>query len=79
MRITLQNNNPVNACNNTLAVAASTPIQSRAFGFLINDDNVRKNPAKISNNTIAHQIATFLSEKLVTDHFFTSTGFCTCT
>jgi hypothetical protein len=46
---------------------------------LINDDNVRKNPAKINNNTIPHQIATFLSEKLVTDHFFTSVGLFTWT
>jgi hypothetical protein len=62
-----------------LAVDAATQIHARAFGFLINDDNVRKNPANISSNTIPHQIATFFSEKLVTDHFFTSAGFCTCT
>ena len=77
--ITLQNINAVNPCSSTFAVAASTQIQFKAFGFLINDVNVKKNHAKINNNTIPHQMATFLSEKLVTDHFFTSVGFFTCT
>ena len=72
--ITLQNNNPTNACNSTLAVEASTQIHNKAFGFFINEDNVTKNHANINNRTIEHHIATFFREKLVTDHFLISVG-----
>ena len=78
-RITLQNINPVNACSNILAVAAYTQIHAKAFGFLINEDNVRKNHANISNSTTEHHIATFFHEKLDTDYFFTSAGLVTWT
>ena len=77
--IRLQNISPVKACNNILAVSAYTQIHAKAFGFLINDDNVIKNHAKINNNTIEHQIATFFREKFVTDHFFISVGLFTWT
>ena len=75
----LQNINPVNACNNILAVEASTQIHNKAFGFLINDDSVTRNHASMSIKTIPHHIATFFREKLVTDHFFISVGLFTCT
>ena len=77
MRIILQNINPVKADRSVFAVAPSTQIHPKAFVFLINDDNVRKNQANINTNTTKHQIATFLSEKFATDHFFTSAGFFT--
>ena len=70
----LQNNNHVNACNNVLAIEASTQIHCNAVGLFINEDNVTKNHAKISTTTIPHQIANFLKEKLFLAHFFTSVG-----
>ena len=74
MSIILQNIKPQKAIISIFASDALTHIHCNAHGFFTNEDNVTKNHANIKTTTIPHQIASFLKEKLVFDHFFTSVG-----
>jgi hypothetical protein len=78
-KIILQNNNQQNTCNNIFASHAPTHIPCNESGFFLRENNVIKNHINIKITTIQHQIANFLKERFILDHFLTSAGFFICT